>query len=99
MVVVLCRWCSLVDVGVRWLTLVFVGYRWYTYDDFDIRYNVRVYSCINVQASHDRNRTLVRYYVLQSQTNVWDLTKVIHNVRQSYPQARLKLSTSYPHEH
>src|SRR5699024_6690616 len=33
------------------------------------------------QQSHDRNRTLVRYYVLQSRTNVWDLTN-------SYPQLR-----------
>src|SRR5699024_11013824 len=44
------------------------------------------------QRSHDRNRTLVRYYVLQSRTNVWDLTKVIHNVI----QRSTKLSTSYP---
>src|SRR5699024_5914552 len=44
------------------------------------------------QQSHDRNRTLVRYYVLQSRTNVWDLTKVIHNVI----QRSTKLSTSYP---
>src|SRR5699024_4806757 len=44
------------------------------------------------QASHDRNRTLVRYYVIQSRTNVWDLTKVIHNVI----QRSTKLSTSYP---
>ena len=43
------------------------------------------------QQSHDRNRTLVRYYVLQSRTNVWDLTKVIHSYEQRHP----KLSTSY----
>ena len=42
--------------------------------------------------SHDRNRTLVWYYVIQSRTNVWDLTKVIHNVI----QRSTKLSTSYP---
>ena len=45
------------------------------------------------QQSHDRNRTLVRYYVLQSRTNVWYLTKVIHSYEQRHP----KLSTSYPH--
>ena len=37
------------------------------------------------QQSHDRNRTHVRYYVLQSRTNVWDLTN-------SYPQLRTTTS-------
>src|SRR5699024_2621067 len=37
------------------------------------------------QQSHDRNRTLVRYYVLQRRTNVWYLTN-------SYPQLRTTTS-------
>ena len=51
------------------------------------------------QQSHDRNRTLVRYYVLQSRTNVWDLTKVKHSlllVIHNVIQRSTKLSTSYP---
>ena len=44
------------------------------------------------QRSHDRNRTLVWYYVFQSRTNVWYLTKVIHSYEQRHP----KLSTTYP---
>ena len=51
------------------------------------------------QRSHDRNRTLVRYYVIQSRTNVRHLTKVIHNLLTTSSKVIHKLSTlhkSYP---
>ena len=49
------------------------------------------------QQSHDRNRTLVRYYVLQSRTNVWYLTKSYPQLRTTSSKVIHKLSTSYPH--
>src|SRR5699024_3128320 len=45
------------------------------------------------QQSHDRNRTLVRYYVLQSRTNVWDLTKSYPQLRTTSSKVIHKLST------
>src|SRR5699024_2270477 len=45
------------------------------------------------QQSHDRNRTLVRYYVLQSRTNVWYLTNSYPQLRTTSSKVIHKLST------